>query len=225
MTRSTFDEVMAAGRAAVLSGEHHAEAAPAETGRWGPSVVFLPSGGLAASLDRLTHEAAAVLPGHWHSGATGAAHVTVRALEPYADGSLGSDRAVRYRAALASAADGLGAVQLNFEGLVLSVGTVMAWATNPDGRADELRRRFAAELGADGWLEDTAFKTGRDPIWYSSLLHFAGPIESPANAVEWVDARRDTAIGEQSFESAALCRWEFDARCMLPSIIGAVPLT
>lgn len=214
---------MAAGRTAILSGQHITEAPPAHTGRWGPSIVLLPSGELAESLDALSSEVLGVGgDGHWRSGRLGAAHVTVRALEPYGNGRLDIDNAARYISVLERAVAELGPISLEFEGIALSVGTVMACGKSPDGVADELRDRLGTELGPDGWLEDRHFKGGRDPIWYTSILHFAGPLAFPETLVDWVEARRALSIGVGTFTSVALCQFAFDGDAMCPRVVGTV---
>ena len=94
-----FERIHAAGRRAVLDGTHATEVPPTRSGRWGPSVVLRPSGGLAQVMDALTGELVALAgTGHWRSGITGRAHLTVRSLEPFTPnlsfriGSTGTDR-------------------------------------------------------------------------------------------------------------------------------------
>lgn len=223
MEGDAFDRIVRNGRAAVLSGRHDTEVPPSQSGRWGLSVVLLPSSDLARSLDDLTNEATETIgDGHWRSGGMGRAHVTVRALEPYGDTPVPTGRANRYILALERAITGLRAVRLELEGLALSAGTVMARARCTDGTANELRQRLGTELGDDGWLEDRHFENGRDPIWYCSLVHFAGPITAPARLVKWVDSRTDIHIGGESFASVYLCRWDFDGTATAPVVIASV---
>lgn len=213
---------MAAGRAAVASGSHRVDAPPSEGGRWGPSIVLLPSGELAAALDRYTTDILAITDGgHWPSGGRGRAHATVRALEPYTE-VVPEERTCRYVAAIERALSDVGPIHLDFSGLVLSAGGVMACASSPDGSADGFRDAIARELGADGWLEDTVFENGRDPIWYCSLVHFAHPVLAPERLIASVDAHRDTAIGHQTFDSVALCQWTFDGVAMAPVVTRSV---
>jgi hypothetical protein len=187
--------------------------------------VLLPTGDLAALLDSLAHEVAAVAgAGHWPSGAAGAAHVTIRALEPYRPDPLDDDAAERYIAAFGRAAAAVGPITISFRGLALSVGSVMAWAESAGGAGDHLRRRFGVELGDDGWLEAGVFPNGRDAMWYSSILHFAGPVRDPQELVAWVEARHHFAIGAETFTSAALCRWTFNGSAMHPAVVATAAL-
>src|SRR5688572_7368382 len=156
------------------------ETDPAVSGRWGPSVVLLPTADVASALDRCTGEAlAAAGPGHWATGSLGAAHVTVRALGHWGDSA--SDEQID---ALRRAAGG--PVTLAVRGLTLTSTAILARANDVDGAADALRARFAAELGAAGWLEDAVLPSGRDG-WYATLVHFAAPTAEGLPA--WVAER------------------------------------
>jgi hypothetical protein len=222
MSGDAFDATHAAGRAAVLDGTHDVEAPPSVTGRWGPSVVAFPSGELAATLDALTSEAVTIAgPRHWRSGADGRAHVTVRAIAKRAERPPSPDRIHRYVAAMDRALTAVGSFRLDFDGLALSNNGLLAIATSPDGRADELRRRLAIELGDDGGFEREAYDEPRTR-WWSSLVHFAGPVVDAPGLVEWVDARRATAIGSETFDALALCRWNHDGTAMAPLELGYV---
>jgi hypothetical protein len=219
-----FDAVMAAGRTAVLAGTHNVDAPPRDGGRWGLSAVLLPFGDVADALDRLTASLREVAGHtHWPSGSDGRAHATVRALEPYRDAG-DDEQAGRYLAALERAGRAVGPVRLDFTGLALSAGSVMACATTPGGTAHHFRNALGRELGPDGWLEDTLFPTYRDPIWYCSAVHFTGPLRAPGDLVAWVDAHRDVGLGEQTYHSVALCRWTFDGIAMAPAVIGSATL-
>ena len=224
VSRTALERVLTAGRAAVISGTHATEIEPAESGRWGPSVLLLPSGALAASLAQVTDEALAVLgDGHWPSGGPGRAHITVRALEPYTE-SVPRDRAERYLAAMRRALRTVGPVRLELTGIGLSRGGVIACARTTDAAADQVRERLEAELGDDGWLEHAAFENGRDRFWYCTLVHFAGPVSDADELVDWIDQRIDRAIGTATFDSMALCRWSFDGSAMAPQVIGSAAL-
>jgi ribosomal protein S18 acetylase RimI-like enzyme len=219
-----FLDAGVAGRRAVLAGSHRREVSPQESGRWGPSVVFRPSGAVAATLADLTTEAASIAgTEHWRSGAGGRAHVTVRALAPYVE-SIPAEEAARSTEALRSTAAEIGPVSFEFDGLGLSDGGVLVRAVPVDDRADELRRRLGAHLGADGWLEDLVFSSGRDPMWYCSLLHFAGPIADPNGLVAWVGGLDGHCIGRDEVTTLELCSWRWDGQGMFPVVAASVPL-
>lgn len=214
----------AAGRRAVLAGSHRREVSPGESGRWGPSVVFRPSGAVAGALAELAFETASIAgPDHWCSGGHQRAHVTVRALAPHAE-SIPAEEAQRYAEAIRGAAAEVGPVAFEFRGVGLSEGGVMAQAVPVDDRADELRRKLGEHLGPDGWLEDLVFKDGRDPMWYCSLLHFAGPIAEPDRLVAWVDALAGQRIGHHEVTTLELCSWQRDDQGMSPVVAASVPL-
>ena len=222
---AAFDEIMRAGRAAVLTGRHRVEGPPSETGRWGPSAVVLASGELARTLDQLADDAADVAGGvHWRTGGDGRGHATVRALEPHSGAAPDAAVSTRYVTALQRASAGIGPIALEFDGIVLAPASIMVTGRSPDGAADELRRRLGEELGTDGWLEDAVFDRGRDPIWYCTILHFAGPIDRPSALVDWVERRRHADIGRESFDSVTLCTWSFDGIGMRPECIARVPM-
>jgi len=216
----SFAEVAAAGCSAILDGSHGTEEPPERTGRWGPSLVFRPREELSLALAALATEAA-VRAGahHWRSGDIGRSHVTIRALEPYVD-AIPGDRRERYLAAARRAAAGLGPVQFAFDGVTLSTGSVMARAIPLDDRADRVRQRLDDELADDGWLERRVFPNGRDPIWYCSVLHFAGQIADPQALVEWAEAQHGVSLGGASFTELDLCTWAFDGTAMTPRVVG-----
>jgi 2'-5' RNA ligase len=214
-----FERLSARGREAVLSGDHGYQGDPAETGRWGPSVVLFPGDRIASDLDRLTSEVMDVAgAGHWPSGGLGRAHLTIRALEPYVT-SIPDDRAARYLEAMRRALADVSHFSLDLIGVGLAPDGVIACATSPDGGADRLRERLEEELGEAGWLERAAFENGRDPIWYCTLVHFAAPIDDPEALVAWVDEHTEVEVGSDLFDSISLCRWSHDGQAMSPSSV------
>lgn len=218
-----FGELFAAGEQAVWDGTHAVEGDPGSTGRWGASVVLLPGGKLADRLDELAWAAGtAAGGGHWHSGGLGRAHVTVRALEPCAE-VVDPDRLVRYRAALQRALHRVGSLAFEFSGLGTSVGGVMVSARPTGSGPDELRSRLGSELGADGWLENAHFGSGRDPIWYCSILHFASPVTDPERLLAWTRRNADAGLGTHAFDSVNVCTWAHDGRGMAPGVAASVP--
>jgi hypothetical protein len=218
VTGAIFDSMHASGRTAVLAGEHRREDLPWLTGRWGHSVVTILGGDPAASLDRLTRQAAEIAgPGHWQSGRRGRAHATVRALEPYSDDPPDEGTVARCWSVFEQVVGR--PLHLSFDGLVLSPAGVMMRCRDLDGGADALRDSYGEALGPDGWLEDEVFAHGRDPVWYVTLLHFAGPLAAPGALVDWVEARADLPLGEVQLDTFSLCRWDLDDLGMAPTVL------
>jgi hypothetical protein len=192
------------------------EGDPAVTGRWGASVVLLPSGPLASELDRWTTLVGAQMgPDHWATGSLGAAHVTLRALQ-----HRDVPATARQVDALRRAVEG--PVTLSFEGLRVTDAAVLALASSPDGSGDRLRQGYASELGpVEGWLEDAHLGPGGRDLWYATLVHVA------ASVLEWpASSSLDGPVGSEVFGEAHVCEWRFDpvARRMVPEVIDTVPL-
>ena len=116
----------------------------------------------------------------------------------------------------------VGPVGLRFTGVDLSPGGVIACAVSVDGAADRLRHRLDEELGDDGWLEHAVFEGGRDPIWYCTLVHFAGSISEPRDVVNWVDQRAATDLPADTFDSMALCTWSYVGGAMTPQTVASI---
>jgi hypothetical protein len=220
MTR--FDELFELGREAVLSGTHDCDKQPVDGGRWGVAVILRPDASLTQHLAALTDDILR-LAGihHWPTGSPNVVHFTVRALEwfrsdvPEGDPSVG-----RYLAALERAAKRARPVGLAVNGLTLTPSCVMACAATVDDSATDFAQALADELGADGWLERDFQRT----IWYSTLVHFAGPIDDPRALVDWVGRRREMPVTEASFTTAQLVRYSFNGHHTELSTLASVVL-
>jgi hypothetical protein len=223
MSEGRFEAVVSDGLAAVRAGSHGIEDNPRVTGRWGPSIVLLPRGEVAHRLAGLASTAGEILEdSHWLSGGVGRAHLTVRALEPYAV-SIDADRLQRYRIALQRALREIGSLRFEFRGLGISAGSVMVRAIPLSRAADVLRQRLGAELGPDGWLEDDFFENGRDPIWYCSILHYAAALSNVEDLVNWIDRQADGAVGACTFDSVEICTWKYTQTGMVPQVTASLP--
>lgn len=224
MPHEMFERITADGIQAIGNGQVAAESSPSEGGRWGLSVVFRPKGPLRDELADLTAEAASAIDQHhWRAGSHGAAHMTVRALEPHSRKPLDSKKLDRYVAAIRRSTRGIGSIPFEVQGLAVSPGTLMACAEDVVGAAEELRHRLQVELGEDGWLENNYFADGRDPIWYITLINFTGPLDAE-RFLEWFDANRGRRIGEETFSHADVCRWQFDGSRMTPNVVASIRL-
>jgi len=214
----------------IATGRHRRDTVPEEGGRWPVSVVLRPAadGDLSRRLDDLTRSAAELAgPGHWHTGRTGSAHLTVRALEWYRAIVDPTESAIhRYRAAIERAAADCGPTRIEVVGLTLTDRTVMAAAEPLDDQADLFLDRLAEELGTDAWLE---IPYGRRDIWYFNLLHFTTAIEEPEALIDWVTAHREHPIGAETIPAAELVRFHHnpdpERPFMRPEILARTTFT
>lgn len=225
-----FDQLYDDAVPLIATGRHSRDTVPEEGGRWPVSVALRPAaeGDLSRRLDELTREASALAgPGHWHTGRTGAAHLTVRALEWYRAIVDPAEPAIhRYRAAMERAAAGCGPARIEVVGLTLTPGTVMAAAVAVDDQADLFLDRLAEELGEDAWHE---LPYGRRDIWYINLLHFTTDIPRPEGLIDWVAAHREYLVGGETIPAAELVRFHHapdpERPYMRPEILTRTPLT
>ncbi len=206
-----FDHLFATAGPLIAAGQHGVDLPLVENGeRWPVSAVLRVAAAdpVAQRLDALTLEAASIAgPGHLQTGRLGSAHLTIRALERYREVVDPAEPLVqRYAAALRTAAAQVGPARFDLTGLILTRGTVMACAQPLDDHADHLQELFAKALGPDGWLEGDE----RRDIWYVNLLHFAGPIPSPAPLIDWVTAHRNHRVGELTVDTAELVRFRHE---------------
>jgi hypothetical protein len=214
-----FDQLFALGRDALLAGTHSCESAPVDGGaRYGLSVILRPDPDAAERLAQVGAEAAAYAGnGHWPSGEKDLVHFTVRSLEAHRVRIPADDPLVaRSTAAMRKAA--CGPIRMRLTGLTLTAVSVMVCAQPLDGAAE----RFAAELGREVG-EAATYDGGRD-IWYTNVLHFAGPVADPEGLVSWVAQRRMLDLGETVFDIAELCQWVPDPRRPAPKVLASAAL-
>jgi len=206
MTR--FDELFELGREAVLTRAHECDKPPLDGGRWGIAVILKPDATLTEQLAEITSDAMRVAGSHhWPTGAPKAVHFTVQALEPFRTDVAADDPSVgRYTAALERAAKRAKPVALTVRGLILTTSCVMACAEPGDDSAADFAQALGDELGPDGWLEADFHRN----IWYSTLVHFSGPIDDPHRLVTWVEERRETLVGQATLDTAQLIRYVFN---------------
>lgn len=206
MTR--FDELFELGRDAVLSRMHECDKPPVDGGRWGMAVILKPDATLTDQLAEITNDAMRVAGRHhWPTGSPSAVHFTVRSLESFrADVPDGDPSVERYTEALLSAAKRAKPVALTVRGLTLTPSCVMVCAEPVDESAADFAQALGEELGPDGWFEADFNRS----IWYSTLVHFAGPIDDPRALVEWVEQRCETPVVHAIFDTAQIVRYVFN---------------
>lgn len=221
MSEMSFETLAERGHSALISGTYEMEDPPGEHGpRWGLSVILRPSGGITAKLDAWTAEILALTGAHhWATGSQGAAHITVRSLEPRRAVGSGDAAVGRYAAATARAASSCPEVRFELAQLLVTPISVMVGAVPTDTAADELSNAIAQSMADDGWYE-----AGRSrDIWYLNLVHFAGAVDHPHGLLDWAEARNADGAA-LSADAVDLVRWEFDGRRMVPVILASVAL-
>lgn len=212
------------GRRAVLAHEEIWEAPPHPSSpRWGLCLVLRPDAAAALRLAELAAQVSAVAgPEHWPTGGIGSAHLTVRMLEPYRDPVPTDDPLVRrYRAAVSRAAARSPSPRFALTGLLVAVGGVVVAAEPANSSAATLRAVVSAELGGDGCFEEDR---PRGDLWWSTLLHFAGPLADGATLVDWVEDRRTLDLGLFQALSLDLVRYEHDGARTAPVALTSVSL-
>ncbi len=211
------------GRAAVFAGETTYEVPPGPSSpRWGLSVLVRPDAAAEDRLDEATDALAAIAgPHHWRTGGRGASHLTVADVEPFRAALTPQDPLVRRCAeALAATAPSLPAARFRITGLALAPGGVLARGEPADEASGTLRDAVLAALG-DAASVDSSYRGDR---WWTTLLHFAGPIANPAGLVDWVDARRDLDLGPFVPDHLELVRYAFDGARTVPVPLATVAL-
>ncbi len=123
--------------------------------------------------------------------------------------------------ALRRAAADTAPLELRLSGLTVTPSSVLAGAEDSTGAVGDFWARLVAELGADGHYEE---RFDRD-IWYACLVHFAGPVERPAELVDWVGRRRRVDFGSSTARGAQLILWRFHGSGVVPHVLAEVPFS
>ncbi|WP_245178814.1 hypothetical protein [Streptomyces montanisoli] len=109
---------------------------------------------------------------------------------------------------------------MELTGLTLTPASVMLCASPPDEAVELLAEHLAEELADDGWFEADL----KRDIWYSNLIHFAGPLADPEALIDWVAARQSLELGSTLHTCVDLIAWSFDGRHMVPTTLGKADL-
>lgn len=217
-----FDDLAAAGRAAVPSGNHEVESPPEAEGlRWGPSVILHPDADTRSRVDGWVSELLPIVgPGHWATGSSASAHITVRTLGPRRRADSDDGMMARYAEAVAAAADAVDSVRFQLGRVLLSPISVMLALLPVDDAADRLAAAIEQALGPDGWFERNRVRD----IWYLNLVHFTGLITDANGLAQWVDtcdAGKGCCVDAHTLEAV---HWEFNGRQMIPTPLARVSL-
>lgn len=216
-----FDDLAAAGRCAVLSGTHEVESPPEADGfRWGPSVILRPDANTLSRVDALVSEILPLVgPGHWSTGSSASAHITVRTL----DGRRSVDSAddiPRYRDAVGAAATAVDSVRFRVGQVLLSPISVMLALLPEDDAPYRLAAALEGALGPDGWFERNRVRD----IWYLNLVHFTGSIADANGLVQWVDTCGTVQEWRVEADTLEAVHWQFEGRKMVPGALVRVAL-
>lgn len=200
-----FEELFDRNAPLILEQRHQRETPPVEGGRWPVSAVIMIGGELGDRLAALTAELVGLTgPGQFHTGSSGSAHLTVRALERYRPVLPDDGPAVaRYAAALRSSCARSDAFEVSLTGLSVTPLAVVARVDVGAREVTELSARFADDLGPDDWLErDHVARTFR----HLTLLHFGAALARPRSLLDWVSDRRTLALGSTTVTTVDLVR-------------------
>ena len=209
-TNPVFDRLLGEAVPALLAGEHRRDEPPVDGGRWPVSVVAVPDERARDVLAGVMGEALAYAgPGHFETGRSDASHVTVRALEPYREAASPADSITGdWVAALEEVGRESAPIRLHLTGVTLSVSGVMVQAEPLDDAPWALMRRLGAALGPLAWFED---QWQQRDIWYSSVLHFAGPLRDAPGLVAWAKRNRQSLAHDIVLDALTLTRFRYAA--------------
>lgn len=162
--------------------------------RRGMTVIARPDAALAARFDALLDRLLEAAPGQYrHPRAD--MHMTVLSLftvtENYAPQLARLDD---WRAAVRAALAGVAPFAVDFRGITISRGAVLAQGFPRDGTLETLRERLRTELRARG-LDGALDQRYRLVTAHSTLLRFVAPPADPARLAAALLAERDVDLG------------------------------
>lgn len=221
-----FDQLFDSSVDIVRRGEHECDEPPTEGGRWPVTIVCVPPRDVRERLHRLMREALLHAgPGHFLTGRPDSSHLTVRALEPYRDAAAPSDAITSdWLPALERAARCTPPVEFVLTGVTLTRVGIMAQLEAVHDEPWAFMRRLRDELGPLAWYEDQWVERN---IWYSTLVHFAGPILEAEGLIDWVQRNRRVEPLAFTVDAATLVRsrhtWDRDEQYMALEAWHTVP--
>lgn len=196
------------GRSAVLARQEVHEMPPHPGGaRWPLSVIVRPDPGGEERLAALTEQALGYAGAHqWSTGAAGSSHLTVCFAESeHRLIATGDARASTAAALLRPILDAAGPLAWTLSGVALARSGVLALATPVGSGANALRTAVLKGFGCDGE------QSYRGDVWWSALVHFAGPVEDPVGLVRWCDSLADRELGQVRASRIDLVRYDYRA--------------
>ncbi|CAN7230854.1 2'-5' RNA ligase family protein [Massilia sp. LjRoot122] len=171
--------------------------------RRGLTLIARPGAALAARFDTLLDRLAAAEPDQYrHPPAD--MHLTVLSLfTATEDPAAQLARLEEYRAAVHAALDGMAAFEIDFDGIALSRGAVLARGIPRGPALEGLRERLRGELLARG-LAGTLDQRYRLVTAHATLFRFAAPLRQPSRFAALLAELRDAPLGSMRVDQLEL---------------------
>jgi 2'-5' RNA ligase len=171
--------------------------------RRGLTLIARPGAALAARFEAVQDALLAADP-HQYRQPRSDLHMTVLSLFTVtADYAPHLARRADYAAAARAALDDLPAFDIDFEGITISRGAVLAKGFPRDGTLERLRARLRDALRARG-LDGTLDQRYRLVTAHSTVLRFTAPPADPARLAAVLRETRDVPLGTMRVDSLQL---------------------
>lgn len=222
--RATYDELFAAGSAALRAGavatDAHLPALAADTRR-GLTVLGPVGGPAAAAIARTQAELRLTEPDLYYYPPADL-HVTLISLLTARPGRVPDEAGQRaYQALLQELAAGAAPLRLRFAGLTLTAGAIMAQGF-PDAGFQLLREAIRREATARGLPLDERYHS---PTAHATIARFPpGALRAPAALAHWVGARRALPLGEEIIPALHLVEHDWYNRQGTSQVLARLPL-
>ena len=193
--------------------------------RRGLTLIARPGPALAARFDTLLDRLCAVEPRQYRHPVADM-HVTILSLSLFTvtdDPAPSLAHLEDYRAAVHAALAGLEGFTIDFDGITLSRGAVLARGFPRGPGLEMLRERLRGELRARG-LAGSLDQRYRLVTAHATLLRFAAPLMQPAHLVALLEAQRDEPLGEMKVDRLELVINDWYMSSASLRLVEALPL-
>jgi 2'-5' RNA ligase len=162
--------------------------------RRGLTLIARPEPPVAAALESLLAELRALEPGQYHAPRADL-HLTILSLlTATADYRASLAHAGGYVAAIDEALDGVAPFAVEYSGVTLAPGAVLAQGFPRGDTLSRLRERLRTALAARG-LGGTVDQRYRLETAHTTLVRFTAPLQDPPRFVEALEAARRRSFG------------------------------
>ncbi|RZA36567.1 MAG: hypothetical protein EOP92_04755 [Lysobacteraceae bacterium] len=171
--------------------------------RRGLTLIARPGPALRARFDALLDRLAGAEPGQYRHPPDDM-HVTILSLFTVTmDAAAQLAQLDAYRGAVRAALEGTPAFDIDFGGITLSRGAVMACGVPRGPALENLRERLRAELGTRG-LDGSLDQRYRLVSAHATLFRFAAPLQQPAHFAALLEALRRQPYGSMRVDQLEL---------------------